>query len=482
MTSHPPKIAAETAQRFEILSAPAFVLDVALDELRDLAAQHGPIDLGGVVVLANDAPKDCDLVLRTAGGEKPVRWGLDSPWRKQRHPDSANGEKARFRIVGLNLHDILSAQLILRQAGTEYWPLVQFSSQVPKHPYELQSEKAFWKKAVVPHHAFDIDGWYHKKFEISDKKIATAGSCFAQHIGRELRSKGFHYLDVEPPPSFLNPARWPDYGYDIYSARYGNIYTTRQLLQLFQRAFGEFTPIERCWPLRQGYVDPFRPTIEPKPIAHPDDIEQLRSYHLSCVRKLFEESDIFVFTLGLTEAWVSIADDAAFPVAPGVAGGLYDPSRHRFINFSYPDIIGDMTGFFERVHSINSRMKFLLTVSPVPLMATATSQHVVVATTYSKSVLRAVAGELAARLPYVDYFPSYEIITAPVMRGIFFNSDSRSVSQHGVNHVMTQFFKSHPAPRQKAVKKSQNDKLHVGEDPDAVVCDEELLNAFGAQS
>ena len=42
----------------------------------------------------------------------------------------------------------------------------------------------------------------------------------------------------------------------------------------------------------------------------------------------------------------------------------------------------------------NENMRFILTVSPVPLVATAGSEHVLAATLYSKSVLRAVAGFL----------------------------------------------------------------------------------------
>ena len=69
--------------------------------------------------------------------------------------------------------------------------------------------------------------------------IATAGSCFAQHIGRALRGRGLGYLDLEPPPAFLTEDEANRLGYGLYSCRYGNIYTVRQLLQLFQEAHGE---------------------------------------------------------------------------------------------------------------------------------------------------------------------------------------------------------------------------------------------------
>jgi len=251
------------------------------------------------------------------------------------------------------------------------------------------------------------------------------------------------------------------------------------LLQLVQRAVGEFKPSEAAWERNGGYVDPFRPTIEPEPMATQDEVETSRRHHLKCVANIFETADVFVFTMGLTEAWVSTGDGAALPVVPGVAGGTFDRSLYTFVNLSYTDVVKDMNGFFSRARQINPRMRFLLTVSPVPLMATATSQQVVVATMYSKSVLRAAAGFLAGKHAYVDYFPSYEIIASHVMRGQFYDPDMRSVSRYGVDHVMKQFFKEHEPP---SGQRAGSGTAKAGEpesDADDVICDEELLAVFG---
>ena len=42
---------------------------------------------------------------------------------------------------------------------------------------------------------------------------------------------------------------------------------------------------------------------------------------------MFEQSEIFIFTLGLTEAWRSKKDGAVFPLAPGVSAGSFDPAE-----------------------------------------------------------------------------------------------------------------------------------------------------------
>lgn len=346
-------------------------------------------------------------------------------------------------------------------------------SPIKQNPYVNLPDYCFWRRTVANKSPLEITDWYRKKFDISSLTIASAGSCFAQHIGRQLRQKGFKYLDVEPAPNTLEKDQHLDNGYGMYSARYGNIYTTRQLLQLFDRAFGEFTPKEVYWEKEDGLVDPFRPTIQAKPFSTVKELVESRDIHLEAVRRLFKEAQVFVFTLGLTEAWASIEDGAVYPVAPGVSGGLFNPQNYRFINLTSNEVLSDMRTFIAKAHKINPTMKFILTVSPVPLMATAANQQVIVATTYSKSVLRSVAGQLSDYRKYVDYFPSFEIINSHAMLGQYYGNDRRTVTDEGVEFVMGHFFKEHHTLT--PVKDIDNEQ----DMNDDIVCDEELLAAFG---
>ena len=88
---------------------------------------------------------------------------------------------------------------------------------------------------------------------------------------------------------------------------------------------------------------------------------------------------------------------------------------------------------------INPGVRVILTVSPVPLVATAEPNHVLAATTYSKSVLRVAAEAAARRHSEVRYFPSYEIVTGPQAPKDFFEADRRSVSSAAVAAVMDAF-------------------------------------------
>lgn len=344
------------------------------------------------------------------------------------------------------------------------------------HPYASMGPEAFWRTAVADRNPFDIESLYRKKFSISaEDKIATAGSCFAQHIGHRLKGSGFRYVDLEPGPSLLAEATRRTFGYGVYSARYGNIYTTRQLLQLYLRAYGQFSPADDVW-LRDGqYMDAFRPAMEPDGFGSLRELEAARAYTNFAVRRILERCQVFVFTLGLTEAWYSKVDGAVYPACPGVEAGEFDPGRYGFANFTHAEVKADLLEFISLVRKRNPAMKFILTVSPVPLTATASGEHVLVATTYSKATLRSVAGEVADNDALVDYFPSYEIITGSPMRSMFFEPNLRSVNAAGVDLVMRHFFEQHgrvgEPPGEVRAKK-------VNLSPDDVACDEGRLERW----
>lgn len=309
----------------------------------------------------------------------------------------------------------------------------------PRHPYTDLPDTSFWKQSISTRAPGEVDPVLEPPFRIGRKdRVATAGSCFAQHISKRLRGAGFRYMVAEPGPA--DAATGEQRGFYDFSARYGNIYTARQLLQLFDRAFGYYRPLERVWARHEGgFCDPFRPRIEPEGFATEAAVEADARQHLVAVRRMFRQLDVFVFTLGLTECWTSRLDGAAYPVAPGVVGGTYDPDQHVFENFSVSDVVADLNRFLEKLRLVNPRARMLLTVSPVPLVATAADRHVLVSTVYSKSVLRVAAEEISQRHEGVCYFPSYEIITGPHALGGYFEADRRSVTAAGVDHVMRVF-------------------------------------------
>lgn len=352
-------------------------------------------------------------------------------------------------------------------------------------PYADLPAERFWRSGVAETNPLIMEKLYRKRFSIAPTdRIATAGSCFAQHIARNFRARGFTVMDVERAPYPSSQALCQAYGYGVYSARYANIYTVRQLLELFREATAEDRG-EEPWPVlvweKKGrFVDGMRPGVEPDGLDSPEEVIAQRRDHLARVRQLFAEMQVFVFTMGLTEAWIDAASGRTLPTCPGTIAGTFDPEVHKFRNFSFKSILMDYRAFRKELAAFNPGVRHLITVSPVPLTATATPQHVLVATMYSKSVLRAVAGQLYADYRDVDYFPSYEIIAAHPSRGFFFEGNLRSVSPAGVETVMRSFFSEHGGGTSDGGRKSRGKSgdSPAEESSDDVVCEEILLEAF----
>jgi hypothetical protein len=185
--------------------------------------------------------------------------------------------------------------------------------------------------------------------------------------------------------------------------------------------------------------------------------------------------------MGLTECWRSKADGAVFPICPGVEGGEYNKEDYEFYNQTVEDVESDMSQFISLLIGVNPKVKVILTVSPVPLMATArTDTHVLSATTYSKSVLRVSAESITNKFDNVFYFPSFEIITGNFNRGQYYSEDLRSVLEVGVDHVMSLFFKyatdANHSHADMVATKAIDTNVKSSPSVADVECDEELLD------
>jgi GSCFA family len=351
---------------------------------------------------------------------------------------------------------------------------------VSLNPYRSLPDHRFWRKAIANVPSFAIDPLIDAPFRIApEHKVATAGSCFAQNIARALQTSGFCYFVPESGPADLPEEERAARNYGVYSARYGNIYTTRQLLQLFDRAYARFEPKLDVWVAANWrYVDPFRPQIEPNGFDTTEALREDRARHLAKVRRMFEELDIFVFTFGLTETWLHKPDGAALPLAPGVAGGEFD-DNYEFCNMRASDVVADFLTFVDRLRGINPQAKIIVTVSPVPLIATYEDRHVLVSNCYSKAALRVAAEEIVAARPDIAYFPSYEIVMANAHRN--FAEDQRSVTASGIQSVMRVFFAHYTSSGADTGAGPQALKLDVRREisvASKVVCDEEAVDAL----
>lgn len=350
-------------------------------------------------------------------------------------------------------------------------------------PYDQIPDHQFWRKSVAALPPFAIDPMVSSPIKIArTDKVATAGSCFAQHIAAALRANGLAYYVVEGAPEGMPPEEARQRQYGVFSCRYGNIYTARQLLQLVLRAYGRFEPELTAWRRADGrFVDPFRPAIEPTGYATIAEVEKHRAAHLAAVRRMFETLDVFIFTFGQTECWRASSDGAVLPVAPGVVGGEWDGSVYEFCNMTAHDVADDFLALVDLLQAVNAQARLIVTVSPVPLAATYVGRHALVSNCYTKAALRVAVDDICRARPEVVYFPAYEMVTAPCNAARFYEDDQRNITALGIAQVARVFLRhfADGGPPGAVPAPPSIDVAREGEALRDVVCEEDFLDQAG---
>lgn len=358
----------------------------------------------------------------------------------------------------------------------------------PTNPYASLPPKAFWRSGVAEAGIFGLTDLWTSKWDLpADARFATFGSCFAQHISRALKERRMGWIDGEPAPGGTPPDLAREYNYGVFSARTANVYTAAQLRLLLSMTVGD-TPVDgpEIWEDADGrFRDSLRPAIEPNGFSSRNEAVLSRLAMIRGLKRAVIGADVFVFTLGLTEGWENTKAQP-FAACPGTMGGRFDADQHHFVNYRSAAIRTALDESLALLTRLNPEIHLLLTVSPVPLTATASGQHVLVATTRSKSVLRAVAGEMAEDEARVDYFPSYEIITGAPTRSAFFEPNLRSVVRQGVDTVMGHFFGglrlTAPARHgaEAEAEAARDRAITEAIEAEALVCEEAALEAYNA--
>jgi hypothetical protein len=281
-----------------------------------------------------------------------------------------------------------------------------------------------------------------RRFELinTSDKIASAGSCFAQNIARYLTGRNFSYNVCEPAPIFFDRDQASDWGYGQFSCRFGNIYTILQLEQLLERALGQrHVAADQFWQNADGkWFDLLRPRINRYGFDSREVAEMDTREHLTAVLEMFRTSSVFIFTYGLIEYWYDEKDGTVFPTAPGCGYGVFDPSRHKAGLMSVGDIVRSTQAVMKMIREINPDIKVIVTVSPVPLLATHRNMNIVQASVHSKSTLRVAVEECLPLFEQLYYFPSYEIVTQYCSEPIW-DETGRNPSQSSLDVVFNNF-------------------------------------------
>ncbi|MCA8906838.1 MAG: GSCFA domain-containing protein [Rhodospirillaceae bacterium] len=233
----------------------------------------------------------------------------------------------------------------------------------------------------------------------SDQKIFTIGSCFARNIEAELTGRGFDVpvaKFVLPKDEFRHPG-----------PHMLNEYNAGTILQRIESVFGEFRYSDEMGveAVEGGYLDLFL-HIHQQPVSLERLLERRRE--IAATYQELASSSALVITLGLVESWFDSLHGCYVNKAPSKSLIQKNPGRFHFHRMDVEDVLARMNACIEIINA-NMKTNIVLTVSPVPIEATFSGDNVILANSYSKSVLRVAASLLYEKFDNIDYFPSYEV-------------------------------------------------------------------------
>ena len=266
--------------------------------------------------------------------------------------------------------------------------------------------------------------------------IGSAGSCFAFEIAKVFQQKGYNYIITErnddPGSGMSIDGYTPGDKYAKFCANYGILFNTPSFRQLAERAFGLkstkqilFQQSERDW------VDPYRENVTfYSHEAYINDYDR----HIAACRASLEQVEVFIITLGLNECW-EFKDGTVMSRNP--RSNMYPLVKHKTLTVQ--ENVDNIQAFFDIVKQHNPKFKLIISVSPIPFLATgrAKEHHIITANTHSKAVLRVAAEELISNNEDMYYLPSYELVMECIKDA--WEADDRHVKPSTVEQVVQMF-------------------------------------------
>ncbi len=265
-----------------------------------------------------------------------------------------------------------------------------------------RTPKTYWSRASS---RLEPEVWPEvtAKFRTPEKaRVFTIGSCFARNIEDSLTALGYdlptarfsvpreEYPKASRPNSILNkytpPAIWQEIAWSLSA----DSAATPQLRDLtgsmvIDMELAGFVPIDGAR-ARQRRREIY------------DLCQGLRT------------CDLVVITLGLIEAWYCKSTGRYIQEAPATHELMKQIDDFEFHCLDFAESYDYIRRAIDLVKHHNAGARFLITTSPIPMATTFSGDDVITANMYSKSVLRAVAGQIAQEDEAVAYFPSYESV------------------------------------------------------------------------
>jgi|GEM_PF-1595786 len=255
---------------------------------------------------------------------------------------------------------------------------------------ELEDMGAFVEKFVV-------DGWAPETPPFrTGSKILALGSCFARELRNYLLREG-RLADWLEVPEGLN-----------------NTFALRSFLHWC--ATGEYDNLAYWYDKSED-----RGATKWSP---PEE----HQHYLNAIKAI----DGLIITIGLAEVWYDVETEGVF--WRGVPQSIFDPDKHKVRITTPAENTANIEAIISTIRDVRPDIPVVITLSPIPLMATFREVSCITADCASKSVLRVAIDDVFKNTPdNVYYWPSFEIVrwvSGYLSRSVFMNDPDKDDLHH----------------------------------------------------
>ena len=238
--------------------------------------------------------------------------------------------------------------------------------KIGRYP-ETQVFLGDFQKLVKDHIAVNLKS--EEKFITKTTRFFTMGSCFARNLSRNLVNSGYvsHHMEIS----------------EYINTTFAN------------RVFVD-------WLSDREIDDAIRERITS--LLPP-------GWSKENTLKVIGSSDVFILTLGVAPAFFDRATgDFVLPRSTALNSRVL-AEKYRFRTTSVQENVDNVRYVLDFVRKISPRIRFVVTVSPVPLVASFEYESAVQADCLSKSTMRLVAHEVVnnSDISNILYWPSFEV-------------------------------------------------------------------------
>lgn len=257
---------------------------------------------------------------------------------------------------------------------------------------------------------FVLHGWKPAAPLIGpDTQVTAFGSCFAANISDWLSARSYRVL---------NKAADAKSAYVVACGE--GMVNSFVIRQQFEWAWEDRRFDQALWHGYQAEDYGYDPAVQAE------------------TRRIFDETDVFILTFGLSEVWYDAPTGEVFWRT--IPKDVYDPERHHFRVSSVEENKDNLRAIYRLIRKHRPDAKVIFTLSPIPLIATFRDISCISANSVSKAVLRVAIDEVMREVEQegvLHYWPSYELVT-DVFR-VTYEPDRRHPVKEVLDYIMTLF-------------------------------------------